>query len=87
MMIPFLPLALMFGTFNTASRQYIGMAVLIVAGYCAAIGLVAIRHPESVRLDQEVLGGVVFVLIILAFSLVGSDDSIDHTTKTGMPTR
>jgi diguanylate cyclase (GGDEF)-like protein len=75
LIVPFLPLALMFGAFNMTSRQYIGMAVLIVVGYAAVIGLVAIRDPESVRPDQEILSGAVFVLIILAFSLVGNEIS------------
>ena len=49
LMVPFLPLALMFGAFNMTSRQYAGMAVLIVVGYCAAIGLVAFvpRNPSN----------------------------------------
>lgn len=75
LMVPFLPLALIFGAFNMTSRQYITMAVLIVVGYCAVMGLVCIRHPETIRPDEEILGGTVFVLIILAFSLVGNEIS------------
>lgn len=45
LMVPFLPLALIFGAFNMTSRQYITMAVLIVVGYCAVMGLLFIRHP------------------------------------------
>lgn len=75
MMVPFLPLALMFGAFNMTSRQYIAMAVLIVIGYCVVMGAVCLRYPEEVRPDQEILGGAVFVLIIVAFSLVGNEIS------------
>jgi diguanylate cyclase (GGDEF)-like protein len=74
-MVPFLPLVLIFGAFKMTSRQYVAMTVLIVIGYCVAIGSVYFLYPQTIRLDQEVLGGTVFVLIILAFSLVGNEIS------------
>ena len=75
MLLPFLPLTLMFGAFKMTSRQYAGIAVLIVAGYCAVVGGAGALFPETFRPDEEILGATVFVLIILAFSLVGNEIS------------
>lgn len=75
LMIPFLPLALIFGAFQMTSRQYLVMALLTVAGYCSVMGLLYIHQPETIRPDEEILGGIVFMLIIVAFSIVGSEIS------------
>lgn len=74
-MVPFLPLVLIFGAFKMTSRQYTAMAVFIVIGYSAVIGLAYLGHPETIRPEEEIMGATVFVLIILAFSLVGNEIS------------
>ncbi|WP_022663795.1 GGDEF domain-containing protein [Desulfospira joergensenii] len=75
LILPFLLLILIFGAFKMTTRQYITIAVLIVVGYFAVMGLVYSSHPETIRPKDEIIGALVFMLTILAFSLVGNEIS------------
>jgi len=56
-------------------RQFISTAALMVLGYIAVIFLIFQLHPSTVSADYELIAGAVFVLIIVAFSLVGNEIS------------
>jgi len=75
LMLPFLLLVLMFGSFKLTARQYLVIAVSLVTGYAAVMGLIVVRHPETIQPRDELMGGAAFILTILGFSLVGNDIS------------
>lgn len=75
MILPFLFLILIFGAFKMTTRQYIAIAIFIVIGYLTVIGLIYFYHPETIRLKDEIAGGLAFTLTTLAFSLIGNEIS------------
>lgn len=75
LMLPFLLLILIFGAFKLSSRQYMFIAGLIIVGYTAVMGMIYSHYPESFQLKDECIGGMVFLLTLLAFSLVGNEIS------------
>lgn len=76
LMLPFLFLTLIFGAFKMTMRQYISIAVFIVIGYLTVMGLIYFCYPETIRLKDEIAGGFVFTLTIVAFSLIGNEISL-----------
>lgn len=75
LMLPFLLLILIFGAFKLTARQYMFIAGFIIAGYAAVTGMIYINYPEIFQPKDEFIGGMVFLLTIIPFSLVGSEIS------------
>lgn len=75
MMMMFYPLVLIFGAFSMTSRQYAATAALIVVGYGLVIALLFTAAPESVAPLHELTIAAAFVLVILAFTLLGNEIS------------
>ena len=75
LLLPFLLLALIFGAFKMTSQQYFATALFTMAGYGAVIAATYILYPRAIHPEQEIMGGAVFALTILAFSFVGNEIS------------
>lgn len=76
LMMMFFPIILIFGAFRMTARQYIATAMLTVTGYLAVIGLMSLQYPNSMALENEIVVAIVFVLIIIAFSMVSNEVSL-----------
>jgi diguanylate cyclase (GGDEF)-like protein len=76
LMMMFFPIILIYGAFRMTAHQYIATAILTVSGYLVVIYLLYLYYPNSIALENEIVVAVVFVLIIVAFSLVSNEISL-----------
>ena len=72
----FFPIILIYGAFTMTARQYFATAILTVTGYLFVIYLLYLQDPNSIVLENEIVVAIVFVLIIVAFSLVSNEISL-----------
>lgn len=76
LMMMFFPIILIYGAFRMTARQFIATAILTVTGYLFVIYLLYLKYPNSIALENEIVVAMVFVLIIVAFSLVSNEVSL-----------
>jgi signal transduction histidine kinase/ActR/RegA family two-component response regulator len=71
-------LAMTFGAFRLDTAQHLLVALTAAAGYGIAIASTARLHPGAVDLTMEFLSWVVFVLVLMGFSVLGGETSRLH---------
>jgi diguanylate cyclase (GGDEF)-like protein len=76
LMILFFPVILIFGSFRMTPRQYMVSAAFMVLGYTGVIISHFKLYPHEVDPEYELLVGIVFVVITIAYSLVSNQISL-----------
>jgi hypothetical protein len=76
LMMMFFPIILIYGVFRMTARQYIATAIFTVCGYLLVIYLLYRHYPNSIAVENEIVVAMVFVLVIVAYSLVSNEVSL-----------
>jgi diguanylate cyclase (GGDEF)-like protein len=76
LMMMFFPIILIYGAFRMTARQYIATAIFTVCGYLLVIYFLYRHYPNSIALENEIVVGMVFALIIVAYCLVSNEVSL-----------
>jgi signal transduction histidine kinase/ActR/RegA family two-component response regulator len=63
--------AFLFGVFHYTTGPLMLLALVVVAAYCAVVGLRMTYHPETINLNLEILRVIVLGLVLGWFALMG----------------
>lgn len=68
-------MVMLFGAFRLNLKDFIQITLITLTCYLVALLIIALKHPDSVKADQEVLVALSFLALMIGFALMGGEFS------------
>lgn len=71
-LLVFFMFALTFGFFRLNGKQFVYLSLFVLIGYSITLYLIYLNHPEYFDLKHDILRGLVLILLLIWFSILGT---------------
>jgi diguanylate cyclase (GGDEF)-like protein len=69
-------MVMLFGAFRLNLKDFIQITLITIVCYLSALLIIAIKNPDDVKVDQEILVFLSFLSLVVGFALMGGEFSV-----------